>query len=74
MQPVVWVPPGTPAAEAAVRAQPPATELIGQADELIRSNAIRARRRVLCGRPLRAGQHLLRVHGTTVHARCSKPG
>ncbi|MDT7713559.1 MAG: hypothetical protein QOG46_2389, partial [Pseudonocardiales bacterium] len=26
---------------------------------------------VLCGHPLRAGQHMLRVHGSTIHARCS---
>jgi len=26
---------------------------------------------VLCGAPLRVGQRLLRVHGTTVHARCT---
>ncbi len=25
---------------------------------------------VLCGHPLRTGQHLTRVQGSTVHARC----
>jgi hypothetical protein len=29
---------------------------------------------ILCGRPLRAGQHILRVHGSTIHARCSNAG
>jgi hypothetical protein len=26
---------------------------------------------ILCGGPLRGGQPMLRVHGTTIHARCS---
>jgi hypothetical protein len=26
---------------------------------------------VLCGHPLRAGQRMLRIQGTTIHARCS---
>lgn len=68
-------PPTSPASvDAALCAQAPATASIAQADELIRPNAIPARRCILCGHPLRAGQHLLRVHGTTVHARCSKSG
>jgi hypothetical protein len=29
---------------------------------------------VLCGQPLRAGQPMLRLQGTTIHARCSKAG
>ena len=32
----------------------------------------RIRMCVLCGEPLRAGQHILRIHGTTVHARCTR--
>jgi hypothetical protein len=31
----------------------------------------RVRLCILCDRPLRAGQHMLRVHGSTIHARCS---
>jgi hypothetical protein len=26
---------------------------------------------VLCGSPLRSGQHMLRIHGSTIHAQCS---
>lgn len=29
---------------------------------------------VLCGMPLRSGQHVLRMHGSTVHARCTHKG
>ena len=32
----------------------------------------RVRLCILCDRPLRAGQHMLRVHGSTIHARCSE--
>lgn len=28
----------------------------------------------LCGEPLRAGQHLIRVHGSTIHTRCLAAG
>ncbi len=28
---------------------------------------------ILCGGPLRAGQRMVRVHGTTIHARCGRP-
>lgn len=41
------------------------------AGELLSASAGRVRLRVLCGGPLRAGQHLIRVHGSTIHARCS---
>lgn len=27
---------------------------------------------ILCGGPLRAGQRMVRVHGTTIHARCGR--
>jgi hypothetical protein len=37
----------------------------------MRASVARTRLCVLCGRPLRAGQHMLRVHGSTIHARCS---
>jgi hypothetical protein len=26
---------------------------------------------ILCGGPLRGGQHVIRVHGSTIHAHCS---
>jgi hypothetical protein len=29
---------------------------------------------VLCGHPLRAGQPMLRIQGSTIHARCSRTG
>ena len=29
---------------------------------------------ILCGGQLRSGQRMLRVHGTTIHARCSSTG
>jgi hypothetical protein len=61
-------------ADAALRAQSPTAALIAKADGLIQPNAIRARRCILCGRPLRAGQHMLRVQDTTVHARCTTIG
>jgi hypothetical protein len=41
------------------------------ADELLSASAGRVRLCVLCGGPLRAGQHMIRVHGSTIHARCS---
>ena len=31
----------------------------------------RGRLCILCGQAVRGGQHLIRVHGNTVHARCS---
>jgi hypothetical protein len=41
------------------------------AGELLAASAGRVRLCVLCGGPLRAGQHLIRVHGSTIHACCS---
>jgi hypothetical protein len=41
------------------------------AGELLSASAGRVRLCVLCGGPLRAGQHMIRVHGSTIHARCS---
>jgi hypothetical protein len=44
---------------------------IGRAEPLMPAFAARTRLCVLCGRPLRAGQHMIRVHGSTIHAQCS---
>ena len=63
-----------PSADAPLRAQPPAAAGLADVDGLLRPSARRARVCVLCGRPLRAGQRMLRVHGTTVHARCTNTG
>ena len=63
-----------PIPDAPVRVVPPAAAHMVDVDGLLRLGARRARVCVLCGRPLRAGQRLLRVHGTTVHARCSNTG
>lgn len=41
------------------------------ADELLSASPRQVRLCVLCGGSLRAGQHLIRVHGSTIHARCS---
>jgi hypothetical protein len=67
-------PASPPSSDAALRALAPAAARIADVDGLLRPGARRARVCVLCGRPLRAGQRLLRVHGTTVHARCSDTG
>ena len=67
-------PASPPSPDAALRALPPATARIADVDGLLRLGARRARVCVLCGRPLRAGQRMLRVHGTTVHARCRDTG
>jgi hypothetical protein len=64
-------PASAPSPDAALRAVPPAAARIAGVDGLRRPGARRARVCILCGHPLRAGQRLLRVHGTTVHARCS---
>jgi hypothetical protein len=55
------------------RAPAPArtTPLIADADSLQASFTPTRRLCVLCGHPLRAGQPILRVHGSTIHARCS---
>jgi hypothetical protein len=50
---------------------PPRTLLVADANELQRAGVARTRLCVLCGHPLRAGQHMIRVHGSTIHARCS---
>lgn len=50
---------------------PPGTLLVADANELQRAGVARTRLCVLCGHPLRAGQHMIRVHGSTIHARCS---
>jgi hypothetical protein len=55
-------------------AHPPAVALIADADAIVQAGGARPRLCVLCGRPLRAGQHTLRVHGSTIHARCSNTG
>jgi hypothetical protein len=60
-------------AEANLSTHPPAAALIADTDSL-QANAVRTRLCVLCGRPLRAGQHILRVHGSTIHARCTNTG
>jgi hypothetical protein len=39
--------------------------------ELDRQPVARVRLCVLCGSPLRAGQRITRIQGSTVHARCS---
>ncbi len=45
------------------------------APPLSASNSLgRVRLCILCGQPLHAGQHMLRIHGSTIHARCSKTG
>jgi hypothetical protein len=51
--------------------RPAAAPLIDDAAALRHTAVARPRLCVLCGRPLRAGQHMLRVHGSTIHARCS---
>ena len=43
----------------------------GDIAELYGRPAARVRLCVLCGGPLRAGQRITRIQGSTVHARCS---
>jgi hypothetical protein len=50
---------------------PAGTPPVADANELQRAGVARTRLCVLCGHPLRAGQHMIRVHGSTIHARCS---
>jgi hypothetical protein len=52
----------------------PGSALIGDADGLMSTRVARPRVCVLCGDALRAGQHMLRVHGSTIHARCTNTG
>jgi hypothetical protein len=52
----------------------PGSALIGEADEFMSTRVARPRLCVLCGGELRAGQHMLRVHGSTIHARCTNAG
>lgn len=47
-----------------------AMQRIADAD-ILQTRRAATRLCVLCGRPLRAGQSMLRVHGSTIHARCS---
>jgi hypothetical protein len=49
----------------------PASAMTGAGDGLMSARAPRPRRCMLCGGALRAGQHMLRIHGSTVHARCT---
>jgi hypothetical protein len=51
-----------------------AATLIADAATLTQATAARTRLCVLCGGPLRAGQRILRVHGSTIHARCTSSG
>jgi hypothetical protein len=55
-------------------ARPPGVVPLADTDGIMRAGIARPRLCVLCGRPLRAGQHMLRVHGSTIHARCSNTG
>jgi hypothetical protein len=52
----------------------PTSALICDFAGLTRTAGARTRLCVLCGQPLRAGQHMLRVHGSTIHARCTNTG
>lgn len=63
-------PPPPLSPDASLNAHPPAAALIADPDDM-RASVNRTRLCVLCGRPLRAGQHMLRIHGSTIHARCS---
>jgi hypothetical protein len=44
------------------------------AREIDRPRAARMRFCVLCGEPLRVGQRLTRVQGSTIHVRCGNGG
>jgi len=50
---------------------PPTASLMADDDELLLAGAARTRVCILCGHPLRTGQRMLRVHGSTIHARCT---
>jgi len=52
----------------------PGSALIADVDGLVSTRVARPRLCVLCGGELRAGQHMLRVHGSTIHARCTNAG
>jgi len=54
----------------APRAYRPALPPTGDGDRLLRSAGAQGRICILCGGPLRAGQRLIRVHGSTIHAGC----
>jgi hypothetical protein len=60
-----------PPGDTRIRANPPAAPVDVDA---VAAGAGRVRLCVLCGRPVRAGQHILRVHGSTIHARCAVNG
>jgi hypothetical protein len=59
------------ARDPAVGVRSPAASPIDDADGLMPASAAKTRLCVLCGEPLRAGQRLLRVHGSTIHSRCT---
>lgn len=42
------------------------------AEELTAAKDARSRRCPLCGGPIRSGQHIKRVYGTTLHALCPR--
>jgi hypothetical protein len=69
-QPRREAPTALPASLDAYAPAPASTSLIADADS-VQTRLAATRLCVLCGRPLRAGQHMLRVHGSTIHARCS---
>jgi hypothetical protein len=50
---------------------PPAAPPIADNNERALGGVTRVRLCILCGHPLRTGQHMLRVHGSTIHARCN---
>jgi hypothetical protein len=43
-------------------------------DTPVLAGPLRRRVCVLCGHPLRAGQPMVRIQGSTIHARCSSTG
>jgi hypothetical protein len=63
--------PALPIATQPAGAGPSATPVIAGVTP---ARVARTRMCVLCGHPLRAGQHIMRVHGSTIHARCSSSG
>ena len=63
----------TPVGLAARSIAPPPPPRATADDPVLRPLA-RLRICVLCGHPLRTGQHLTRVQGSTIHARCRGSG
>jgi hypothetical protein len=66
---VIAVPISPPRRDAA--SLPPTASLMADDDELLMAGAARTRVGILCGHTLRTRQHMLRVHGSTIHARCT---